>query len=200
MLSAIKNFKVVATIIVALVACVKMAFAAPTATKSSYQLSPLDVLQVKVYNEPDLDTIYKISADGFVVMPLIGQVKVGGLTVSAAQAKMKELFEKDYLVTADVSIFVMEYAPRRVYVIGQVNRPGEALFPPEEGLTLSKAIAGAGGTTRIAKDRGINVKRKLSDGTIRVFEVDLKAILNDKNATDFPLQDGDTIEVQESAF
>ena len=200
MLSAIKNFKVVATIIVAVVACVQMTFGAPTATKSSYQLSPLDVLQVKVYNEQDLDTIYKISADGFVVMPLIGQVKVGGLTVSAAQAKMKELFEKDYLVTADVSIFVMEYAPRRVYVIGQVNRPGEVLFPPEEGLTLSKAIAGAGGTTRIAKDRGINVKRKLSDGTIRVFEVDLKAILNDKNATDFPLQDGDTIEVQESAF
>ncbi len=199
MLSIIKNFKIIAIFVAGMIVS-QMAFAAPTATKASYQLSPLDVLQIKVYNEQDLDTIYKISADGFIVMPLIGQVQVGGLTISAAQAKMKELFEKDYLVSADVSIFVMEYAPRRVYVIGQVNRPGEVLFPPEEGLTLSKAIAGAGGTTRIAKDRGINVKRRLADGTIRVFEVDLKAILNDKNATDFPLRDGDTIEVQESAF
>ena len=170
------------------------------AQRTSYKLSPLDVVQIKVYNEPELDTIYKVSADGNIVMPLIGAVSVSGLTVADAQSKIKELYEKDYLVNASITMFVAEYAPRRVYVIGQVNRPGEVLFPNEEDLTLSRAIANAGGTTRIAKDRAINVKRKLEDGSIRVFEVNLRAILNDKSATDFPLQDGDTIEVQESAF
>ena len=168
--------------------------------KDSYRLSPLDVLNIKVFQEPDLDTTYKVSADGYIVMPLIGSVSVAGLTVADAQKKIKELYEQDYLVNANISIFVMEYAPRRVYVIGQVNRPGEIVFPNEEGLTLSRAIANAGGTTRIAATRSINVKRKFPNGTIRVFEIDLRAILNDKNATDFPLKDGDTIEVQESHF
>ncbi len=168
--------------------------------KGSYKLTPLDVLNIKVFQEPDLDTVYKINADGNIVMPLIGAVKVGGLTVSDAQLKIKELYEKDYLVNANITIFVTEYAPRRVYVIGQVLRPGEVLFPVEQELTLSRAIANAGGPSRIAKTRAINVKRKLADGTIRVFEVDLDAILNDKSATDFPLRDNDTIEVKESAF
>ena len=65
-------------------------------------------------------------------------------------------------------------------------------------MTLSRAIAGAMGTTRIANLRSLNVKRKMPDGTIKVFEVDLKAILSDKNAKDFPIYDGDTIEVTES--
>ncbi len=169
-------------------------------TSISYRLCPLDVLNIRVFNEPDMDTVYKVTASGYIVMPLIGSVKVSGLTLAEAQNKIQELYEKDYLTTASVTIFVEEYAPRRVYVIGQVNRPGEVLFPNEEELTLSRAIANAGGTTRIAKDRSINVKRKLADGTIKVFEVDLRSILNDKNVTDFPLRDGDTIEVQESAF
>ena len=168
--------------------------------KGSYRLTPLDVLYIRVFQEPDLDTVYKINADGNIVMPLIGAVKIGGLTVSDAQLKIKELYEKDYLVNANITIFVTEYAPRRVYVIGQVLRPGEVLFPAEQELTLSRAIANAGGPSRIAKTRAINVKRKLADGTIRVFEVDLDAILNDKSATDFPLRDNDTIEVKESAF
>ncbi len=168
--------------------------------KSTYKLTPLDVLNIKVFQEPDLDTVYKISADGNVVMPLIGQVSVAGLSISDAQSKIKELYEKDYLVHASVSIFVAEYAPRRVYVVGQVLRPGEVLFPVEEDLTISRAIANAGGVTRIAKKSAINVKRKLPDGTTRVFEIDLDAILNDRNVTDFPLKDGDTIDVKESAF
>ena len=168
--------------------------------KSSYRLTPLDVLNIKVFQEPDLDTVYKITADGTVVLPLIGEVSVSGLSIEDAQNKIKELYEKDYLVHASVSIFVAEYAPRRVYVTGQVFRPGEVLFPPEEDLTLSRAIANAGGTTRIAKVSAVFVKRKLSNGTVKVYEVDLGAILNDKNVTDFPLKDGDTIDVKESAF
>lgn len=192
--SRMLKFSIIAAVVVAAHA------AAAVGTPTSYQLCPLDVLNIKVFNEPDLDTVYKVSASGQIVMPLIGSVKVAGLTLSEAQNKIKELYEHDYLTNANISIFVAEYAPRRVYVIGQVNRPGEVLFPNEEELTLSRAIANAGGTTRIAKDRSINVKRKLSDGSIRVFEVDLRSILNDKNVTDFPLRDGDTIEVQESAF
>ncbi len=167
---------------------------------SSYKLRPLDVINMKVFQEPDLETIYKVGNNGMVVLPLIGAVKVEGLTLQDAQKRIKELYEKDYLVSAEVTIFIAEYSQQRVYVIGQVNRNGEVIFPPEETMTLSKAIAGAMGPTRLADTRNVNVKRKMPDGSIKVFEVDLRAILNDKNAKDFPVYDGDTIEVPESIF
>ena len=167
---------------------------------SQYKLRPLDVLTVRVFQEPDLDTVYKVSQNGMIVLPLINAVKVAGLTVQEAQAHIKALFEKDYLVKADVSIFISEYSPRRVYVIGQVNRPGEVMFPPEENMTLSKAIAGAMGTTRLANLRAINIKRILPGGEVKVFEIDFRAILNKDGAKDFPVLDGDTIEVQEAMF
>ena len=167
---------------------------------SSYKLRPLDVVNMRVFQEPDLDTIYKVGNNGMIVLPLIGSVKVEGLTLQDAQKKIKELYEKDYLVKAEVSLFIEEYSQQRVYVIGQVFRNGEVIFPPEETMTLSKAIAGAMGPTRLADTRNVNIKRKMPDGTIKVFEVDLKAILNDKSAKDFPVFDGDTIEVPESIF
>jgi len=167
---------------------------------NSYKLRPLDVLTVKIFQEPDLDSIYKIGADGTIVLPLINSVRVGGLTLQDAQQLIKQLYEKDYLVNASVAIFISDYAPQRVYVIGQVNTPGDVMFPPEEQMTLSKAIAGAKGTTRLANLRSIIVKRRLADGTTKVFDVDLKAIFNDKQAKDFPVYDGDTIEVPEAIF
>ena len=166
----------------------------------SYKLSPLDVLEMRVFQEQDMDTLCRISANGEIVLPLINNVKVAGLSLQDAQAKIKELYEKDYLVSANGSPFIREYAPQRVYVIGQVNKPGEVIFPPEEQMTLSRAIAGAMGTSRIANQRSINIKRKMPDGGIKVFEVDLKAILTDKTAKDILVYDGDTIEVPEAMF
>ena len=181
------------------------ASAAETGVSSSvqnslYKLRPLDVLTIKVFQEPDLDTVYKVGQNGMFVLPLINAVKVAGLTLQETQKLIKQLYEKDYLVNADVSIFISEYSPQRVYVIGQVNRPGEVVFPPEETMTLSKAITGAMGTTRLANNRSINVKRVLPNGEVKVFEVDLKAILTKANAKDFPIYEGDTIEVPEAMF
>ena len=170
-------------------------------TKSSqYKLRPLDVLTVKVFQEPDLDTVYKIGQNGMIVLPLINAVKVSGLTVQEAQKLVKDLYEKDYLVNANVNIFISEYSPQRVYVIGQVNRPGEVIFPPEETMTLSKAIAGAAGTTRLANTRSIIIKRLLPNGEVKVFDVDFRAIMNNEKAKDFPIYEGDTIEVPEAMF
>jgi polysaccharide export outer membrane protein len=196
MIKFFKRFLVIATLFASM-----QSFATDSTTGTSqYKLRPLDVLTIKVFQEPDLDTVYKVSQNGMIVMPLINAVKVSGLTVQEAQQQIKALYEKDYLVKADVSIFISEYSPRRVYVIGQVNRPGEVMFPPEENMTLSKAIAGAMGTTRLANLRAINIKRTLPGGEVKVFEIDFRAILNKEGAKDFPVLDGDTIEVQEAMF
>ena len=196
MIKFLKSFILMATVF----ASFSLFAMGSSSTTSQYKLRPLDVLTVKVFQEPDLDTVYKVSQNGMIVLPLINAVKVSGLTVQEAQKQIKDLYEKDYLVKADVSIFISEYSPRRVYVIGQVNRPGEVMFPPEENMTLSKAIAGAMGTTRLANLRAINIKRILPGGEVKVFEIDFRAILNKDGAKDFPVLDGDTIEVQEAMF
>ena len=199
----IKNFRFRAVLLSGLSICLGIFLTSPAfalEVDTSYKLRPLDVLNIKVFQEPDLDTQYKIGTNGKIVLPLINTVEVAGLTVQDAQKKIKELYERDFLVNADVSIFILEYSPQRVYVIGQVYRNGEVIFPPEESMTLSKAIAGAMGPTRLANTRSVKVKRKMADGSIKVFDVDLNAILNDKDAKDFPVYDGDTIEVPESIF
>lgn len=170
------------------------------AQDSGYKLRPLDTLEVRVFQEPDMTTVYKIGNNGVIILPLLNAVKVGGLTLQEAQQKIKELYEKDYLVNADVTIYIMQYAEQRVYVTGQVNKPGPVIIPGEETMTLSNAIAAAGGTTRLANTRSITVKRKLADGTSKTFDVDLRAILNDKNTHDFNLYDGDTVDVPEAIF
>ncbi len=187
-------------VVIAIFAPILFSNTAAAINLSQYKLRPLDVLNVRVFQEPDLDTIYKVSQNGMIVLPLINAVKVSGLTVQEAQSQIKALYEKDYLVKADVTIFISEYSQQRVYVIGQVNKPGEVIFPPEETMTISKAIAGAMGTTRLANLRSINIKRVLPTGEVKVFEIDLRAILNNEQAKDFPVLDGDTIDVPEAMF
>lgn len=176
-------------------------YASAVEAKGAYKIRPLDVLSIRVFQEPELDIqSIKVGANGEVVLPLIGAIELSGLTVQDAQTKIKRAYEKDYLVNADVTLFILDYSKQRVYVIGQVNMPGEVEFPPEESMTLSKAISRARGTTRIADLKSVKVKRKMADGSMRVFDVDLKAIFSGDNARDFPVYDGDTIEVSESIF
>lgn len=142
----------------------------------------------------------RVSADGSIDLPLIGRIVVKGLTLQEAQLVVTNLYDKDYLVNPQVSLFIVEYSPQRVHVIGQVFKSGEVRFPPEEPMTLTKAIADAGGPTGKADKSNIIIKRRMPDGTTQVFTQNLNKILGDTNTVDFPLEDGDTIEVQESIF
>jgi len=170
------------------------------AQTSSYRLSSLDVIRVEVFQETDLDKLTKIASDKTILLPLIGKVEIAGLTTQEAAKKIEELYKKDYLVSPQVSVFVHEYAPKRVFVFGQVMQQGEVRMPPEEGITLSKAISNAGGFTRIANKSSVTVKRVLPDDSVKVFEVNVKDIMDKHSSRDMPLEDGDTITVPESIF
>ena len=172
----------------------------PTSQKlvSRYQLRPLDLLEIKVFQEPDLSKTVRIAIDGSIDLHLVGRIQINGLTLNEAQDMITDLYRKEYLVNPQISLFILEHSKQRVHVIGQVMRQGEVIFPPEEAMTLSKAIGDCGGFTRIANRRDITVKRRLPDGAIQTFNLDLVKILTDKNAADFHLQDGDLIEVAEA--
>ncbi len=166
----------------------------------SYTLRPLDLIRIEVFQEGDLQKSVKVSAQGEVLLPLLGLVEVQGLTIVEAANKIAELYEADYLVNPHVNIFIEQYAPRRVSVFGYVGRQGEVVFPPEEDMTLIKAIMSAGGFNTRANRSSVIVKRKLPDGTHKTFDIDVKDILNNKSAKDMPLEEGDIVQVKENLF
>ncbi len=139
---------------------VQVAPETPDAVDSTdYRLVTNDVIQIKVFQEADLDSVLRISKEGTITFPLIGVVQVGAKTPQDAALSIKAMLAKDYLVNPQVSVTVVEYAKQRFTVLGQVQRPGSYDLPDRDALTLIQAIGLAGGYTRIADPGRIILKR-----------------------------------------
>ncbi len=126
-----------------------------------YKLSPFDLLRVTVYGEKDLESEQRISDKGMLSVPLVGEVPVGGLTVSEAAKRIERSFvEQQYLRHPIITISIKEFAPKLVTVLGEVESPGSIKIPPgRNGIPVQIAIAGAGGFTGTAKTTEVNVTR-----------------------------------------
>lgn len=181
-----------------------LSLAAPSAVsavdQSEYKLLPTDVLSITVHNQPDLTTRTRVTKDGYITFPLIGKVLVAGLTVRETELKLKELLEKDYLVSAEVLVFIEEYHKRQVSVMGEVNTPGKYAMPAEKDMTLMEAIAMAGGFTKNAEITKTKVMR-IENGQKKNIIINVKNITErgDKEK-DIPLQPDDIVFVPESFF
>ena len=150
-----------------------------------YRLAPDDQINIVVFGEPDLSMErVRIAPNGTISMPLIGQVKVAGLTAAQAEKKIIELLKDGYLKKPAVTISVAEY--RLFYVNGEVKKPGG--YGYRDGLTVHKAISLAGGfSERAARDK------------ISITHEGSKKPEKGVKLTD-PVRPGDVITVQESFF
>jgi polysaccharide export outer membrane protein len=173
--------------------------AASAASADNYSLQPNDLVEIKVFQEPDLTTTARIAADGTINFPLIGTIGVGGRTVSGAAASIRSALAKDYLVDPQVSLTVTDYAKRRFTVLGQVQKGGTLFYPENETLSLLQAIGLAGGYTKVADPAHITLKRRVA-GKDTVFKLDAKSMARGTAASDFTVLPGDTITVGESMF
>ncbi len=165
---------------------------------TDYQLSTDDQIAVEVFGEDDLRTGARLNADGAVSLPLLGSVKLAGLTLNQAATRLTELYGRDYLVNPKVNVMLVAYAKRRFTVLGQVNRPGSYDMPEgsPSGIDLLEAIAIAGGYTRIAAPERISVKRR-----DQIVRVDAKKLARRSGAEgSFRVEPGDTVTVGESLF
>ena len=163
----------------------------------NYILKPSDVIQVTVYQEPDLDKTVRIEADGSVTLPLISKIKVADLTVSESQELITKLYNRDYLVDPQVSVLVASFSPKWVRVLGSVNRPGIVDMPPDREMTLTEAIALANGVSRLGNPKSITIKRVGEGDEVQQIEVNFNRILINASAKDIILQEGDTVWVPE---
>lgn len=167
---------------------------------SGYTLSANDQVAIEVYGEDDLRTNARLSSDGSISLPLLGAVRLGGLTLAQASARLTELYGRDYLVNPKVNVSLASYAKRRFTMLGQVNRPGSYEMPEGSagGIDLLEAVAMAGGYTRIAAPERISVRRKGGNGD-EVLRVNGKQLAK-SSGEGFRIQPGDTVTVGESIF
>ena len=111
-----------------------------------YRLKANDQVRLSVFQEPDLLTEVTLTLGGEASFPLIGSVKLGGMSLKEAEERVTELYNADYLVEPKLSINLMAASAERVTVIGAVVKPGEISIPPNSKLDLVSAVDWAGGS------------------------------------------------------
>jgi polysaccharide export outer membrane protein len=171
----------------------------PSNGDSARKLSPNDVISVTVYQEDDLATKATIEKSGMIMLPLLGEVQIAGLTTAEATAKIQKLYDKDYLVNPQVNIIVEELAKRRYSVLGEVQHAGSYEFPPNQTVNLLEAIATAGSYTRLGNPAKVSIRR-VEGGVQKVYQEDAGAMAKDKTHKAFEVLPDDVITVGESTF
>ena len=175
------------------------AVAAAGVDKIDYVLGAGDSIRVTVFQSPDLTLETRIPETGVVTYPLLGAVKLGGLSVSAAEKKLADgLQSGNFVKQPQVSILVLQVRGNQVSVLGQVNRPGR--FPLEVSNTrLSDALALAGGVAVNGNDI-VTVVGTRNGQTFR-RQIDLPAVFATANqADDIVMQNGDVVYVDRMAL
>jgi polysaccharide biosynthesis/export protein len=167
--------------------------------RADYVLTANDVIHVKVYQEDDLEAKVRVSKDGTISLPLLGQVRVGSKTREQAAREIRDLLGDKYLVNPQVSVDIVEFSKRRFTVLGQVQRPGTYEIPGDESVNLLQAISMAGGYTRLGTGKGVTVQR--GEGADKqVFKLDADLMAKDRNVKTFEVSADDTITVGEKIF
>lgn len=155
-----------------------------------------DVIEVRVYQEPELSGVYQVGAAGDVLFPLCQRVVVGGLTPNGAADALRACLAAGYMRSPQVSVLVKEYNSKKVFVFGEVQKPGT--FPFEDGMSVVQAVTLAGGFTKTAARNSTSVTRLVRGQEVKV-KVNVQDIALGK-APNFTLEPGDIVYVPESLF
>lgn len=121
---------------------------------ADYLLGTGDKVRVTVYGEESLSGEFYVTGSGLMSLPLIGEVKVAGLTVGQFQEAVQKALSDGYLKEPRVSAEVLTFRP--FYILGEVDKPGT--YPYTSGLTVLNAVATAGGFTYRADKKNVFIK------------------------------------------
>ncbi len=156
----------------------------------AYTLVPGDTIEILVLGEPDLSRTVTIKPDGSIALPLIGEIRAGGRTTSQLAGELVRRYAR-YLKTPSITVAVREFGGR-IYILGQVNRPGEYQVRPGAGVL--ELLASAGGPT----NRADLAKATIIRGKTETIQLNLlEAFAKNKNP-DVKLQSGDVLYVPET--
>ncbi len=155
-----------------------------------------DVIEVRVYREPEISGIYQVGSEGDIVFPLCQRVVVANLTANAAADRFRQCLAAGFMRDPQVTVVVREYNSKKVFVFGEVQKPGT--FPFQDGMSVVQAVTLAGGFTKSASQNSTSVTRRVKGQEVKV-KVNVQDIALGK-APNFTLEPGDIVFVPESLF
>jgi polysaccharide export outer membrane protein len=139
-----------------------------------YRIGPDDLLEVQVFGVDSLTRSVRVNSRGFISLPLIGNLQVGGLTAQQAEALVVSKLAESYLQDPQVSLFIKEYTSQRVTIEGAVNRPG--VYPLHGTTTLLQALAVAGGQGSLSDMSQVMLFRSDTSGRRETLVYDVERI------------------------
>jgi polysaccharide export outer membrane protein len=170
--------------------------------QENYTVSRQDVLNVTVFEQPDLSGKFTVAADGTCTLPLVGRVKAAGLTLREFEGQIKTHLAAGFIRNPQVSVSLDQFRGQRVFIFGGVSAPG--MYPLTDDMTLVEALtkAGYGGSSEAVIVRSPNARGPIMPdqaGDAEVIRVNLrefeKEVETGRLARNVMLKDGDTIYV-----
>lgn len=158
----------------------------------NYVIGAQDVLDISVWKEPEVSRVVPVRPDGKISLPLLNDVQAAGLTPDALAQQITESLKK-YVTNPQVTVIVTTINSQRVYLLGEVSRPGA--FPMIPGMTVLQAISSGGGFTQYARTNKVYVLRNENGKQVK-YPFNYKEVINAKKPEqDITLKAGDTIVV-----
>jgi protein involved in polysaccharide export with SLBB domain len=166
-------------------------------TSSGYQLHQGDKIEIKFFYQPELNQETIVKPDGMVSLPLIGDVRAEGFTVPELEQQLTKQYAKE-LVDPLISIVLKEFVKPRIFIGGQVVKPGP--YELRDGDMLAQALLLAGGFTPQAHRKQVLHFRPVGEGELRVTIIDMTKVYTRKPDPflNLALQAGDLVYVPES--
>ena len=160
-----------------------------------YILGGDDIIKIMVYDEPDLSLEeIRISFDGYINFPLLGKVQVAGLSASGLEQKLEKLLKDDYILDPQVSVLIVQYANRKVFILGAVKKPGSYELENQAQASLLEMISMAGGVSDQAGGKFIVLRAV--DGEAQSIVIDRKRLIEQGDlSSNLYIKNNDTIYV-----
>lgn len=169
---------------------------ASSAWAADYIISHNDVLDITVYDHAEMTTTVRVDGQGNVVLPLINQVKVQGLTISQASTTIAKLLADGYIVNPQVNVFVKNFINQKASILGQIARPG--VYDLSARTSLLELISQAGGLTPEAGDRAIVKREGRSNEEITV---ELRKLVDKGDVSqNVAIMDGDKVFIEKAGL
>lgn len=166
----------------------------PDQTPSGFVIGPEDVLSVLVWREAEVSGDVTVRADGMITLPLIRDVHAAGLTPDVLAERIQTAL-REFITDASVTVVVKQMNSRKVFITGEVGKPGA--YPLASKTTVMQLIAIAGGLSEFAAANSISVLR-VEDGKTRTLPFAYKDVAKGKKVDqNIVLQPGDTVVVPE---
>ena len=158
----------------------------------AYKIGAQDVLKIDVWREDQLTRTVPVRPDGKITLPLLNDIQAVGLTPMELAGTIRDELKK-FITNPQVTVSVMEINSRRIYVNGEVNKPGAYQLLPH--MTVLQALSGSGGFTTFASVKNIYVLRNVNGKALKI-PFNYKEAIKGRNVDEnIELQPGDVIVV-----